>query len=185
MEKLVLVLNRNFVPIDIAHYRRAIILIFLNKAKIVESNTFSVYDWSEWINLDIPGYGIIKGVSQDYKIPEIIVLSKHDKIKKRKFNANKKNIFKRDNGECQYCSIKLTYEHSTLDHINPKSKNGKLSWENCVLSCRKCNHKKADLSLHESGLVLKKLPKSPNSDLFYLYSSDMPECWKAFITKKN
>lgn len=181
MEKVTLVLNKNFVPIDIAHYKRAIILIFLNKAKIVESKTFAIYDWSEWTKLDLPGYNSIQGASREYKVPEIIILSKYDKIKKRKFNANKKNIYKRDNGECQYCSIKLTYEQCTLDHINPKSKNGKLSWENCVLSCRKCNHKKGDLSLSEVGMKLRNPPKSPNSDLFYLYSVDMPECWKVFI----
>ena len=183
MEKFTLVLNKNFIPIDIAHYKRAIILIFLNKAKIVESKTFTIYNWDEWTKLDLPDYGVIKGASRDYKVPEIIILSKYDKVKRRKFNANKKNIYKRDNAECQYCSAKLTYDQSTLDHIEPRCKNGKLSWENCVLSCRKCNHKKADLSLEEVGMKLKKPPKSPNSDLFHLYQSDMPDCWKIFLKK--
>jgi 5-methylcytosine-specific restriction endonuclease McrA len=181
MEELILVLNKNFQPVDIAHYRRAIILIFLEKAKIVESKSYNIYEWNEWKNLDLPGYKTIKTVNRDFPIPEIIILSKYEKIQKRRFNANKKNIYKRDNAECQYCMVPLTYAQCTLDHIYPKSKKGQLSWENCVLSCRKCNHKKANLSLQEAGMTLKKTPKSPNSDLFHLYSKNMPESWKIFI----
>lgn len=182
---VILVLNKNFIPVNIAHYKRAISLIFLNKAKIVESKSFTIHTWDEWMNLDLPNYKTIKGPSKDYKIPEIIILSKYDRIKKIKFKANKKNIYRRDNAECQYCSAQLTYEQCSIDHIHPKSKNGTLSWENCVLSCVKCNHKKADRSLKEAGMVLKNQPKSPHSDIFYFYSKDMPESWKLFIKDKN
>lgn len=37
---------------------------------------------------------------------------------------------------------------ATLDHLNPRSKGGTLSHDNTVLSCPKCNRKKADKIIH-------------------------------------
>ena len=185
MNQIVLILNKSFSPIDISYSKRAIILLFLNKAKILDSITYNLYSWSEWQKLEFSYYKKIKTSNGYVMIPEIIILNNFDKIKKRKFNANKKNIFKRDQGECQYCSIKLTYCQATIDHINPRSKNGKMSWENCVISCKKCNLKKSNLSLEDAGMKLKNTPKAPASNIFYLFQNEMPNSWKIFLDKQK
>jgi hypothetical protein len=75
---------------------------------------------------------------------------------------DRKNIFLRDNGRCQYCEKKLSYDVSTVDHVIPKSKGGKDTWENKVLCCSPCNSKKADRFLHEVGMYLKTKPVLPS-----------------------
>ena len=185
---LVLILNKSFVPINITDYKRAISLIFSGRAKILDYKTYNLYSWEEWGELDY--YKKIKTSSKCYRVPEIIILNYYDRYQKRRFKANKKNIFKRDEGTCQYCSMSLNYSQSTIDHINPKSKNGKLSWENCVLSCRRCNHKKANLSLEQANMKLSKQPSIPNFNIidinsFFYFQVKTPESWRIFQEQKK
>ena len=45
-------------------------------------------------------------------------------------------IYKRDEHTCQYCGAK---NKLTIDHVIPKSKGGRDTWENLVVACSKCN----------------------------------------------
>lgn len=47
-------------------------------------------------------------------------------------------------GRCAYCCIKLSYRNivTHVDHINPLYYEGSNSFDNLVLSCRKCNVRK-------------------------------------------
>lgn len=59
---------------------------------------------------------------------------------------SRKKILERDGFECQYCGRK---SNLTLDHIVPRSKGGKNSWENLVTACEPCNLRKGNKSLSE------------------------------------
>lgn len=53
-------------------------------------------------------------------------------------------VFKRDNGCCQYCDVDLlssfsSFQSSTVDHIIARSSGGTDDTENLVLSCPACN----------------------------------------------
>jgi 5-methylcytosine-specific restriction endonuclease McrA len=76
---------------------------------------------------------------------------------------NRKNIFIRDKGKCQYCDEKLSYSLSTIDHIIPRSKGGKNTWNNLVLCCGPCNIKKGNRSPSEVGLSLRAPPRNPST----------------------
>ena len=52
----------------------------------------------------------------------------------------------------------------TFDHIIPRSKGGKTTWENVVASCQKCNLKKGSRSLKKAGLNLIQKPKKPDPE---------------------
>lgn len=189
-QPLVLILNKSFVPINVTDYKRAIVLIFSKRAKILEHKTYNLYDWDEWGRLKLSGYREIKTSSRTYAVPEILILNNFDKFQKRKFKANKKNIYKRDQGKCQYCETFLNYSQATIDHINPRSKNGKLSWDNCVISCIRCNHKKANLSLEQANMKLIRNPGIPNFNItdinsFFYFEAKVPESWKIFQEQKN
>lgn len=67
-------------------------------------------------------------------------------------------IYKRDNHTCQYCGSK---KRLTIDHVVPKSKGGKDTWENMVVACSKCNLKKSDTLLEQTGMKLFRIPKAP------------------------
>jgi 5-methylcytosine-specific restriction endonuclease McrA len=64
----------------------------------------------------------------------------------------------RDFYECQYCASK---ESLTIDHVVPKSKGGKDTWENLVTACQKCNSRKGNRTPDEADMKLRKIPKQP------------------------
>ena len=67
---------------------------------------------------------------------------------------NRKNIYDRDSGICQYCSKGLLYDSATVDHILPKSRGGKETWTNLVTCCAPCNTKKGNKTPTEVGMSL-------------------------------
>jgi 5-methylcytosine-specific restriction endonuclease McrA len=56
----------------------------------------------------------------------------------------RKNLFLRDQHECQYCSKQFVNEQLTIDHVIPRSLGGGTSWTNCVAACKKCNGMKGN-----------------------------------------
>lgn len=55
----------------------------------------------------------------------------------------KKIVRKRDFGICRYCHK----PGDTVDHVDPRAKNGLTNLRNCVCSCRECNELKKDMTL--------------------------------------
>jgi 5-methylcytosine-specific restriction endonuclease McrA len=66
---------------------------------------------------------------------------------------SKKNILVRDGFKCAYC--KSEKRRLTIDHIIPKSRGGKTTFENCVSSCKPCNNKKGNKTPTEVKMYLK------------------------------
>ena len=71
-------------------------------------------------------------------------------------------LYERDNGKCQYCSVRLPKTKATIDHVLPKSRGGKNTWKNTVLSCKKCNERKDDRTPEEANMPLLTTPKKPS-----------------------
>jgi 5-methylcytosine-specific restriction endonuclease McrA len=183
MTSQILCLNKHFTPISVINLKKAITLLFKEKAKILEVESYNTYTWNEWYLIEFKNlqYQKIKTPKKEIYIPEIIILKEYDKIQKKRIMPNKKNIYKRDRGECQYCGKFLPMKDSTIDHINPKSKNGKLTWENCVISCLKCNLKKGDKDLKDIGMNLIRKPAAPNYEKINFYFFDnTPKSWEIF-----
>lgn len=182
MNYSILILNKNYIPTFVTTFKKAIILLFKNKAKILDVNSYDTYDWHDWIKQDICGYKKIRTPYREINIPEIIILKDYDKIQKKRLILNKRNIYKRDQGRCQYCYKFLSFKDSTIDHIRPRSKNGKCSWDNCVISCVKCNFKKGDNLLDECGMKLISEPKTPSYDRinFTFLECSAPKSWLLF-----
>jgi hypothetical protein len=74
MNYSILILNKNYIPVFVTNLKKAIILLFNNKAKILEINSYNTYDWQEWVNQDFCGYEKIKTPYKELNIPEIIIL---------------------------------------------------------------------------------------------------------------
>ena len=66
------------------------------------------------------------------------------RISTKRFNA----IHRKTNGHCAYCGILLDSE-ICIDHIIPRSRNGKDTVENLLLCCRSCNSRKKNRTLEE------------------------------------
>ena len=140
----VLILNQNFEPLSICGLHKAIILLWLNKATLIEvrPNRF------------------IHSTYNTYPFPSVIKLDRYVRLPYKKVELSRKNIFRRDNFKCVYCG--KTTQPLTLDHVIPKSRNGGTTWENLVCACIKCNNKKGDRTLEEFGLKLNIKPSKPN-----------------------
>jgi len=74
----------------------------------------------------------------------------------------------------------------TLDHVIPRSKGGPDSWENLVTACHKCNGRKGDQSLSESGMTLLAKPVRPRNRMAFFIMKHRSkggayECWSRYL----
>ena len=149
----VLLLNASYEVIDVISWQKALTLVFKGRARAEDHHD----------NLHI------RTVKKRYKLPSVVVLLKYIFLPHRKgITLNKKNLYLRDKGKCQYCDRKLSKNEATIDHVVPQKYGGKSKWENVVLSCGKCNSKKGHKTLKQAGLELKKKPEKPKKNSFYL-----------------
>ena len=64
-------------------------------------------------------------------------------------------------GACIYCRKKLTASNATLEHIIPRSWNGKKQGSNVSLACQRCNGTKANLE----AMTRAEMPEGERPDL--------------------
>lgn len=143
--------------------------------------------WKDWVNLPVTDEDdYVQTVNQKIKIPRVIILSKFDKVPKKRPRFSQKNIWIRDNFTCQYTGKKLKPGEGNIDHIVPKSKGGPTDWSNCVLACKKVNAKKADATPEEVGLRLIKKPEPPKELPVYHYITNKHNIkeWEIFLAKR-
>jgi 5-methylcytosine-specific restriction endonuclease McrA len=162
--QIVLVLNANFEPLNVCNMRRAICLMVMDKAALIEN-----------------GRGVIHTVSRTFPKPSIIRLQNMVHRPRPRVKLTRREIFRRDNYTCQYCGSSA--RDLTIDHIIPKHRGGDHIWTNVVSSCSYCNHKKGGRTLHQSGMRLKKPIKEPPASAMYLYNhylNDNRE-WEPFL----
>lgn len=163
----VLVLNKNWQPVHICSVERAISLIFQNAAKVVDRDyqIHGIDSWREFSELAMEmgnegqSMELVRSPSLALIVPEVILLMDYHKIPPFNIRLNRRNLFLRDDFECQYCGSK---KDLTTDHIVPRSKGGKTTWDNVVLACSSCNSKKGSKDLKDSGLHLRTQPKRPS-----------------------
>ena len=132
------------------------------------------------------------GVSKEWGMPAVIRLVDFNfppKGGQQYQRLNKHNLWMRDGGKCVYCDIDLSTHNMTADHVIPKSKGGKKSWDNLVCSCKKCNGKKGDKTPVQANMPLKKKPYAPtlNASLSIKIRKEIslykivPQTWKPYI----
>ncbi len=186
LNDLVLILNKNWEAIRIRNVKDAIRLISRERACFVDHSNWSVYTWLEWINLEVePGEKFISTVSFNIRVPEIIILTKYNKVPEYDVKLTKRNVFIRDRYNCQYTGDKVHPKNADIDHVVPKSKGGKTTWDNLVVTSKKLNRKKGNKSLKESGLKLVKKPIKPSyRSILFDPRKEIKESWKKFIKIK-
>lgn len=120
---------------------------------------------------------------RSFKRPTIIRLNKWVYIPHRKsMPLTRHNIYKRDGHACAYCGSGKTL---TLDHVVPKSRGGKNTWENLVTCCAKCNGKKDNMTPQEAGMVLRVKPAVPSYLNFITTMSTAHTHWVTYFEDKN
>jgi 5-methylcytosine-specific restriction endonuclease McrA len=100
---------------------------------------------------------VVHSPTVEIRIPSVVVLKDYVKPQKRAA-FTRFNLFLRDEFCCQYCGARGDL---TFDHVVPRSRGGRTSWENVVAACSKCNLQKGSRSLKQSGLSLRRPPRRP------------------------
>ncbi|MEO0445910.1 MAG: HNH endonuclease [Verrucomicrobiota bacterium] len=161
-----LVLNRLWQPVNICTARRAFTLLYLGHAEVVfadEDNNFATHDIASWMGSSrhLGNLALVRTIKTSFGIPEIIVLSLFDRLPKKEVKFTRQNVFERDDHVCQYCNRSFESKDLNLDHVVPREKGGKNTWENIVTSCIRCNTRKANKLPHQANMFPVKEPKAP------------------------
>jgi 5-methylcytosine-specific restriction endonuclease McrA len=159
----VLVLNQDYQPLSVCNVKKSLLLLFLDKAELLHEDPNKK----------------IKTVRYNYDYPSVIRLRRYARIPFKHIVLTRKNIVKRDAHKCQYCG---THENLTIDHVIPKSKGGKDTWENLVTACTFCNHKKGDRTPREAGMPLRRVPFRPSHIIFLRdFHGQIDDHWKPYL----
>lgn len=188
-QRKVLVLNKGLQPVGIVGIEKAITLLFscnkgtdTPKAEIIDHETWQHYTWADWSELKPKeGENTILTAHKVFRVPIIIKLTKFNKLPHNKVSFSRKTLWRRDDYQCQYCGCRG--KEMTIDHIHPKSRGGKTTWDNCCLACVKCNAKKADRTLKEAGMKFFYPAFKPSKPQFNFFKSDIVKCktWQEFF----
>ena len=165
----VLILNASYEPLHVCSVKRAVALLMHDVAERTEDSA-----------------KILRSPSQVFAVPSVIRLKKYvRRPPNQKVAFNRKNVFRRDDNTCQYCGIKSN--ELTLDHVLPRSRGGRTSWENVAACCKKCNAKKRDRTPEEANMLLKRKPYAPR----FVFSSafgimpNIDPIWEKYLPKRR
>ena len=184
LQRPTLVLNRNWQPVNVATVTRALVLLWNESARVVDPFDYQLYDWEDWSKLrPLDGDRFVQGVRFRLRVPEVITLTDFDRLPATAVTFSRRNIFKRDHFTCQYCGKQPGVEELTLDHVIPRAQSGESRWDNCVLACLDCNHRKADRTPEQAKMRLRKQPIQPTWNPLYAAHERRIESWSKFISE--
>lgn len=184
-----LALNNAYMPIGTVPWTQAVGDILIGRAEVVdtyEDRTVRSGLTHEPRNLPTSFYALSTAEVGVWKVPSIIRYLTAAIFRKRQVKFNRHNIWLRDKGQCQYCSVKLRTDEFTYDHVFPQSRGGQTAWENIVVACIPCNHKKGSKTTQEARMSPLREPKRPvqlpgQLSPALAWKEGMPESWQTFL----
>src|SRR5262245_58049745 len=171
LDASVLVLNKLFMAVHIITVRRAFCLLCKDLAEVVslEEGQFVSYNFETWREVSVYRAQNFRQEDDDWvrtfnsqiQVPRVIRLFAYEKLPKHTVKFNRRNIFARDNNQCQYCGKKYATSELSLDHVVPRSQGGASTWENVVCACVSCNVRKGGRTPKQAHLSLIRKPEKP------------------------
>ncbi len=162
-----LLLSQGYEPIKVISWQRAMTLLTLDKVDVIEE-----YDAE------------IRATSIIVKVPAVVRLRKAFRRYAKLVKFSRVNIYARDGYRCQYCGTKCSISELTYDHVVPRSRGGKTSWDNIVSCCYACNAKKANRTPAEAKMVLRSTPARPAwvpSVEIRVSTTSIPDAWRDYV----
>lgn len=142
-------LNADYTFLNLVNWKRAICLMAKGKVEVVKDSQRTIRNASGKV----------------LKVPAVMRLIKLIRtIYRTSVTFTKRNILIRDRFKCAYCGARR--EKLSIDHIIPKSRGGKMTFENCVAACKPCNLKKGGRTPNEARMYLKIRPYQPTISEF-------------------
>jgi 5-methylcytosine-specific restriction endonuclease McrA len=161
----VLVLNRNWQAIHVRTPQEAFCMMATNAATGLEiqgQDHIRPVRWEEWIRLPVRDQDeAVHTVRGPIRVPTVVVAVNYARVPKKRPKLCARAIRERDGNRCQYTGALLRPDEGSLDHVVPRSRGGRDTWENLVWAAKAVNHRKADRLPHEAGLRLLAVPRAP------------------------
>lgn len=190
-QSVVLVLNRHWQAVNTAIPAEAFASMMTDVATGLDvrgPDWMVPVKWSDWIALPVReedfSVGTVDGL---IRVPTVMVLSNFDRVPLKRPSFSLRGLWLRDGGKCQYTGRDLKMGEGNIDHVIPQSRGGETSWENCVLSDRVVNNRKAARTPKEAGLRLLRRPFRPATvPVTQLLENQyqIPE-WEVFLGKQK
>lgn len=192
LDSHVLVLNKHYAAVRVVSARRAFTMLFKRIAEIVsvDHTQYYTYDFDSWREVsefrakyERDHHEWIRCVRFELAVPRIIRLLTYDRLPRRQVKFNRRNIYARDHGRCQYCGGRFPSSELTLDHVVPRSRGGHTDWANVVCSCVRCNVRKGGRTPREAGMKLIAQPAKPKRSpvITLRLSSSKYASWRQFL----
>jgi 5-methylcytosine-specific restriction endonuclease McrA len=162
-----LLLSQGYEPITVISWQRAITLLSLGKVEVVEEHT-----------------GEVRAVSLVIKIPAVVRLLRAFRRHPKPVKFSRINIYARDGYRCQYCGDKCSVAQLTYDHVVPRARGGRTTWENIVSCCYPCNRDKGSRTPAEAKLTLRSVPTRPtwvSAISIRISTRSVPEAWRDYL----
>lgn len=162
-----LLLSQGYEPIKIIPWQRAMTLLTLDKVEVVEE-----YDTE------------IRATSIIVKVPAVVRLRKAFRRFVKPVKFSRVNIYARDGHRCQYCGTRCSIDQLTYDHVVPRSRGGRTTWENIVSCCYACNAKKSNRTPAEAKMILRTKPVRPAwlpSVQIRVSTQSVPDAWRDYV----
>lgn len=105
---------------------------------------------------------VVHSPSCEFNLPSVLALREYIP-QARKPAFTRFNVFLRDRWECQYCTMKHKTHELTFDHVIPRSRGGRTTWENIVTACQACNRDKGNYMPWECGMNPRMAPQTPSA----------------------
>lgn len=126
-----------------------------------ENGCFSSYAFTDWARLSVimrrhdpSKYDWIQTVRLPLVVPRVIRVLTFAKVPKHEVKFSRRHVFARDGNTCQYCKRRMNTSELSLDHVIPRSRGGKTTWDNVVSACRRCNVRKGSRTPWEANMRL-------------------------------
>lgn len=184
----VLILNRNFCAIQFTSWERALTLLYLDRAMVVDEE-YRTYGFQDWLQLSRTirqnPAGFVSTPKLKIAIPEVIALRFFGEVPQHEVPFTRRNIYQHYGNKCCYCGRRFPPSELNLDHIVPRSRGGRTDWENIVTACIPCNLRKGDRLPWEVGMQMRIRPSKPHSQaalsLIVRSPFSVRRSWQRFI----
>lgn len=146
----------SYFPLSVWSWQDTIKAVCMNRVNILEE-----YD------------RVVRSPTMAFKLPSVISLKEYVPAERRPA-FTRFNVFLRDLFACQYCSGRFAIHDLTFDHVIPKSRGGRTTWENVVTACSCCNLRKGSKLPREVKMFPRREPERPSTRQLHEHGRAFP-----------
>jgi 5-methylcytosine-specific restriction endonuclease McrA len=132
----------SYFPLSLWSWQETIKAVFLDRVQVIAH-----YDQT------------VRSPSFEMKLPSVVSLKEFvDQDRSPAFTRF--NVFLREGFACAYCG---SPDDLTFDHVLPRSRGGRTTWDNIVAACSPCNLRKGGRTPREADMFPRRSPRQPST----------------------